>query len=166
MNIFDIVIESVANSFSSPEELSNWMKNNIRYANFTKLKSAEDVYNSKSGSCHDQVMFELYHLRKMKLHPKVLFFIEFHPNKSNGGVTHSLVYYQFNHKFYWFENAWGGMEGIHKFNSVKEIKEKIRNLHDQHKFGNVNEFPKIHFANFGRHNPGESLSELVSKILN
>ena len=166
MNIFDIVIESVMQSFSSPEELFQWMKSNIRYSNFTNLKAPDEVYNSKSGSCHDQVMFELYHLRKMKLHPKALFFIEYHPDKSNGGITHSFVYYQYKGKFYWFENAWGEMEGIHQFDSVKEIKDKIRLLHDQRKFGNSIQFPKLKFANFGKHTPGESLSELVSKILN
>ena len=70
MNTFDYVMESTNIEFHTPEELLKWMNQNIRYSNFTKLKSPEEVFTSKSGSCHDQVMFEMYCLRKMGLSPK------------------------------------------------------------------------------------------------
>ena len=63
--------------FDSPEQLQQWMKQNISYKNYTKLMPPEEVYNSKKGSCHDQVMFELYCLRQMKKNPKALFIIEY-----------------------------------------------------------------------------------------
>ena len=98
MNVFDYVMESTNIEFHTPEELLKWMNQNIRYSNFTKLKSPEEVFTSKSGSCHDQVMFEMYCLRKMGLTPKAEFFIEYHPHKTQGGMTHSFVYYKKENK--------------------------------------------------------------------
>lgn len=129
MNAFDYVMESTNIEFHTPEDLLKWMNQNIRYSNFTKLKSPEEVYTSKSGSCHDQVMFEMYYLRKMGLNPKAEFFIEYHPHKTQGGMTHSFVYYKKDGKVCWFEHAWGGMEGIHVFKSLGTIKKYIRDKH-------------------------------------
>lgn len=48
MNVFDYVMESTNIEFHTPEELLKWMNQNIRYSNFTKLKSPEEVFTSKS----------------------------------------------------------------------------------------------------------------------
>ena len=153
--------------FNSPEELSKWMKSNIKYKNFTKLMSPEEVYKEKKGSCHDQVMFELYCIRKMKLSPKALFIIEY-SNEGNGrdNVTHSLVYYNKDNKVYWFENAWGGQEGIHEFNSISELKNTIKNLHSKKKFGNIDKYPELEITSFKSHKPGETLQQVVDISLN
>lgn len=152
--------------FESDKELSEYMKKNISYKKYTKLMSPEDVYHSKKGSCHDQVMFELYCLQKLKLHPKALFLIEYNDTgRGNSNVTHSLVYYKKNNKIYWFENAWGGQEGIHEFNSLDELKEKITDLHNSGKFGNACIYPDLEFRSFKTHKPGETLQELVNKCL-
>ena len=165
MNVFDYVMESTNIEFHTPEELLKWMNQNIRYSEFTKLKSPEEVYTSKSGSCHDQVMFEMYYLRKMGLKPKAEFFIEYHPHKAQGGMTHSFVYYKKDGKVCWFEHAWEGMEGIHVFKSLGTIKKYIREKHKRGDFGNYNEYPMLEFKNMGSHKPGETLGELVSKII-
>lgn len=166
MNIFDYIMESTNIEFHTPEELLKWMNQNIRYSEFTKLKSPEEVYTSKSGSCHDQVMFELYHLRKMGLKPKAEFFIEYHPHKVEGGMTHSFVYYKKDGKVCWFEHAWGDMKGIHVFKSLDTIKKYIRGKHKRGDFGDFDKYPIIRFKAMGSHTPGESLGELVSKSLN
>ena len=166
MNVFDYVMESTNIEFHTPEELLKWMNQNIRYSEFTKLKSTEEVFTSKSGSCHDQVMFEMYCLRKMGLKPKAEFFIEYHPHKTQGGMTHSFVYYKKDGKVCWFEHAWGGMEGIHVFKSLGTIKKYIREKHKRGDFGNYNEYPMLEFKNMGSHKPGETLGEFVNKSLN
>lgn len=165
MNVFDYIMESTNIEFHTPEELLKWMNQNIRYSEFTKLKSPEEVYTSKCGSCHDQAMFELYHLRKMGLKPKAEFFIEYHPHKVGGGRTHSFVYYKKDGKVCWFEHAWGDMEGIHTFKSLGTIKKYIREKHKRGDFGNFKVYPVIKFKAMGSHTPGESLGELVSKAL-
>lgn len=153
--------------FRSDTELFNFMKKNISYKNYTKLMSPEEVYSSKKGSCHDQVMFELYCLRKLKLNPKALFLIEYNSNGTgNSNVTHSLVYYENNGKICWFENAWGGNEGIHKFNSISELKNKLHELHKTGKFGNIKEYPELEITSFKSHEPGESLQQLVDICVN
>lgn len=160
--LFNIYESKEELSFKDDKDLYNYMNKNIKYANYTKLKSAQEVLRSKSGSCHDQVMFELYYLRKMGYSPKGLFIIEYNDN-NQGGQTHSLLFYtNTNKKIIWFENAWYDMKGIHEFNSLKELKDKIKDLHKTGKLGNINKFPYLEIRSLKHHNPGETLNEFVS----
>ena len=158
----DIFNES-ADISNNPKVLSKWMRSNIHYANFTKLKSHDEVLKTKCGSCHDQVMFELEELKGIGA--KAIFLMEYNDVESSNAVTHSFVYYINKGKYYWFENAWSGQEGIHEFNSHNEMIQYIRDLHDEGKFGNVKQYPKLFFTNFGKHTPGETLSEFVTKCI-
>lgn len=110
--------------FNNPKELYNWMKSNIRYSNFYELKSAQEVYESKCGSCHDQVMFEDYFfMRQFNLKYSRLFAIEYKDGENKGGRTHSFIYYIDNDKYYWFENSWPSNKGINgPYNSLNELK--------------------------------------------
>ena len=132
--------------FETPEKLQTWMHQNIKYKEYTKLMSHDEVLNEKKGSCHDQVMFELEELRLMKLNPKALFFIEYNGNQ--GGMTHSFVYYEKGNDLYWFENAWGLYAGIHKFKSLKDIKDFIKDQHTKGKLGNNKKYPDIEITTF------------------
>ena len=154
-------------TFTSPGNLQSWMKRNVRYSEFTKLKSPYEVKSTKRGSCHDQVMMELDELTKMGLKPKAEFLIEYSPKKSAGGVTHSFVYYQKNGKTYWLENAWNGQQGLHEFDNLKSIKSKITELHNNGKTGDATQFPKLAWGNVdpNRHTPGESLEDFVNICL-
>lgn len=146
----------------TPRELSNWMKSNIKYAQFKKLESAEEVYHSKKGSCHDQVMFELHELSAMGYIPHAMFLIEYREGSNQGGMTHSFVYYRDKTgQVYWFENAWTPNAGIHKFNSIHDIKRYFKNAYKNKKFGNYNKFGNLKFSSFGKHKPGESLDTFV-----
>ena len=155
-------------SFKSPRDLQSWMKQNIKYADFTRLKRPEEVLSSRKGSCHDQTILELDALTKMGLNPKAEFFMEYSPNKLAGGTTHSFVHYQKSGKTYWLENAWGGQQGIHEFDSLSSIKSKITNLHKQGKTGDVQEFPKLVWGKVeqDKHSPGEDLQDFVNICLN
>lgn len=146
----------------NPEELSSWMKRNIKYANFTKLKSHDEVLKTRCGSCHDQVMFELTELKNY--HPKAEFLIEYNDSESSNAVTHSFVYYEKDGKTYYFENAWGGHAGIKQMN-LEEIKDYFIKAHKKGEFGNYNRYPNIQFTPFGHHEPGESLGEFVNKCV-
>ena len=161
--------ESVSNYIkedSSDKRLSEWMKRNIKYKNFNKLMDHDEVLETKSGSCHDQVMFELVELSEY--HPRALFVIEY-TNKEvqddHTNMTHSLVYYHNNGKTCWFENAWGGMEGIHEFKNLKELKEKLKELHREGKFGNYKKYPYLEISPFRNHKAGENLQQFVDICL-
>lgn len=150
---------------NNPQELSSFMKRKISYSEFTKLKSPAEVVSSGRGSCHDQVMLELNELRAMGIDAKAQFMIEYNPKTSQGGMTHSFVYFKRGGKTYWLENAWGGQEGLHEFNSLDDIKKDILNKHSTGVFGSKKKYSNIEFSDFGEHTPGESLQELVDKAL-
>ena len=144
---------------TSDVELSKWMKSNIKYQEFKTLMTPEEVFESRMGSCHDQVVFELAVLKALKYSPKALFFIEYNEGDNVGGQTHSFVYYRRGTKFYWFENAWGGQAGIHgPYKNVKELKNDIISKHDTKKY------KKLQFASF-KGKEGMSLDELVKACL-
>lgn len=143
----------------SPENLSNWMKKNIKYSNYVKLMSHDEVLKLKHGSCHDQVMFELEELKQYN--PKAVFLIEHNNTESTNAITHSFVYYKIGNKLYYFENAWGGHEGIKEFDNLQEIKDYFNNTHKNHEFGHVDHYPELSFYKFGVHKPGETLGEFV-----
>lgn len=153
-------------TFKTPEELSRWMRSNIHYANFSHLKSSSEVLSSKSGSCHDQVVFEYNELKKMGKKPKILFFIAYKEGSNQGGMTHSLVYYNENNKIKWFENSWSGLEGIHTYDSLSDLKDDISryysNMPDAKKFPEL-EFKSITISDF---KSGMSLGDFVSGIMN
>lgn len=149
---------------TSPQELSNLMQKKISYKEFDKLMSPEQVQRTKKGSCHDQVMYEIQMLKKMGLNPQALFVMESSGNR--GGMTHSLVYFAKNGKIHWLENAWSERAGLHSFNSVDEIKREISKAHQNGEFGDKRVFNELSFGNFEveKHQPGETLQELVDKI--
>ena len=163
-------IEEASNSleFKSDEDLLDWMYKNIKYSNFTKLKSHDEVLKSKKGSCHDQVMFEYVELKKLGYSPRGLFIIESN-DKNQGGMTHSLVYYKRENSICWFENAWKNMAGITEPEeaSVSGIKKIIKELHENGTWGNIKKYPKIEFSTFSisSHKPGESLQQFIDICL-
>lgn len=152
-------------TFKTPEELSKWMKSNIHYANFTKLKSSDGVVESKSGSCHDQVVFEYNALKTMGKKPKILFFIAYREGSNQGGMTHSLVYYSEGNKVKWFENSWSGMEGIHTYDSLSDLKADIRKMYSN--MPDAKNFPELEFksVSISDFDTGINLGEFVSGIM-
>lgn len=152
-------------TFKTPEELFKWMKSNIHYSNFTKLKSSDSVVESKSGSCHDQVVFEYNALKTMGKKPKILFFIAYREGSNQGGMTHSLVYYSEGNKIKWFENSWSGMEGIHTYDSLSDLKADIRRLYSN--MPDAKNFPELEFksASISDFDTGMNLGEFVSGIM-
>ena len=150
--------------FTSPEHLSSWMRNNVGYSDFTKLKSHDEVAKTKRGSCHDQVMFAYSELKKMGLNPKAEFLVEYNPKTHAGGSTHSFVHYEKDGKTYWLENAWGGHEGLHAFKDLDSIKAEITRIHNSEQ----TEYSKLKWGKFNPedHTPGESLGELLNISLN
>lgn len=151
----------------TPEELSNWMKRNIHYAPFTRLKTDAQLIKTGTGSCHDQVAFEFPRLRSMDVNPKILFMYTYKEGESVGGMTHSLVYWTIeNGTTYWFENAWVGAQGIHKFDSMDALKKDLTSRYQ--KMPIAQRFPEIEFVNVGiRHyKAGVDLKTLVNSIFN
>lgn len=149
---------------TSPTELVNSMQKKIKYKNFDKLMTPEEVQASKSGSCHDQVMYELKKLQELGLSPKALFVME--SSGIQGGMTHSLVYFYKNNKVYWVENAWTERAGVHAYNTIDDIKKEIKKAHASGEFGDKTKYSDLSFGDFNANaqKPGETLQELVDNI--
>jgi len=157
----DTLKETTSPPINSIEELLYWMRSNVKYADFTKLMSADEVIQNKKGSCHDQVVLEDKIFTKLNIHHGRLFFIEYNDHEQQGGITHTLIYFKKNDKIYWFENAWNDQEGIHgPFNSLKELKDKIIELHK--KMPSYQRYPKLHFNGVKNVKIGMSLGEYVA----
>ena len=153
-------------NFSSYKEILIFMEKNIKYVDFTVLKNHDEVLASKSGSCHDQVIYLYEELEKIGIHAEIEFFIEINKNKK-GGITHSFIHFLMNEKIYWLENAWNDQKGIHIFNSLDDIKSIITKLHRSGEFGNSNIYPNLEWGIFKKeeHKYGESLNKLVNLCL-
>lgn len=147
--------------FNTPEELLSWMKNNFKYTRHTKLKTISEMLLVPRGSCHDQTHFESYFIGQMNLPHGVYFMIESN-FKRQGGETHSFLWFKRDNKYYWFENAWEDMQGIHEFNSLKDMLAYIRKMHQEGKWGNKTFYPKLEFA-IMKCAEGDTLSQIVNK---
>lgn len=101
----------------------------------------------------------------MGYNPKATFFIEYNEATGQGGTTHSFVTYQKDGKTIWFENAWGGQEGLHEYDSLDDIKKYITKLHRSGETGDYEKYSSLEFSDFGQHKPGETLQEFVDKCL-
>lgn len=148
----------------SAKQLSEKMIRDIRYAEYSGLKPHDEVAKTKSSDCHSQVMYEYEELSRAGYKPKAKFFIEIDPTTNEGGTTHSFVYFQENGKTIWFENAWGGQEGLHEFSSEKEMMTTILNLHRKEQVDK--RFSQIEVGDFipEKHHAGESLQDLVNIV--
>jgi len=149
------------------DTLFKQMQQDITYSEYTSLQSPEQTAKKKSGSCHDQVMYELDALKKAGVDAKARFVIEYDDN-GQGGTTHSYVYVNNGDHVLWLENAWGGKEGVHSFKSVDAIERYIFRSQMKGEFGDPKKFPNLEFADFipEHHKPGEGLGDLVNICLN
>lgn len=143
--------------------LQRWMKNNIRYKNFTQLMTPREVLKEKKGSCHDQVVFEMAALKALGYSPTAYFVLEHDdkPNNSQGGETHSYVVVKDNGKLYWLENAWDRYAGVNEITNPKFI----RQAHKERAWGDSNKFKQLEVVRFAGQ-PGDSLQQLVDHCFN
>lgn len=157
----------VGPAVNTPEDLSKWMKRNIRYGNYRKLMTPAEVMDTGSGSCHDQVTFAYPILRAMEnVNPRILFFIATNPNKGTSGQTHSLIWWSdpADKKVYWFENSWGGNQGIHKFDSEEDMKASIEKRYKEGP--EAKNYPELVFksTSIKKFKEGITLGDLVNDV--
>ena len=151
----------------TPQDLYDWMRKNIHYAPYVRLKTDVQVIKTKSGSCHDQVYFAYPKLRSMGVSPQILFFIAYNSETNTNGMTHSLIYWKDdeNGGVTWFENSWGGQQGIKEYKSLDDLKEYIETEYAKMPAAKKN--PELYFrhTSINRFKPGMTLAELVNRIM-
>ncbi len=158
---------SSSSEFKTPEELQTYLSKNVRYSDFSGLKSPDDVIKSGKGDCHSQSMFEMKELSKQGYKPKASFFIEYDPKTNQGGQTHTFVYFQKSGKTYWLENAWTSQKGLHEYKNVSEMFKDVEKKHRSEQSPDRKKFTNLEFGEFipSEHSVGESLQELVDICL-
>lgn len=157
--------------FRSPYQLLEYM-NSFAYADFEFLMSPAEVFDTCTGSCHDQVMLELDELGMQGLNPQAMFIMAMYPEQTLdtargdtviiGGETHSFVYWEKDGKCYWFENAWRDYQGLHEFDSEQDLLDAVISA-----FAERNPDQYIYLASFDpdEHAIGEDLDTLVDTCM-
>lgn len=107
---------------TTPEKLLLWMCQNLAYHGISKeyLYSPEEVISKKLAHCWESCSLEYVILDELNLNPSIVYL-----ENSDSSVTHTLVIYTNNKKYYWFEWAWFKYQGIHSYNSEKALIEDI-----------------------------------------
>lgn len=146
--------------FNSPNEL-DYAMSDFAYIDFDTLMSPNQVFKTKSGSCHDMTMFEYDELSKQGLNPKAKFIMAVDDN-GFGEETHSFVYYGEDSTLFWFEQAWEDYSGIHAFDTEQEMLDFIIDA-----FSNRNPNKHIYISDFipDNHIIGEDLQTLVDTCM-
>jgi len=151
----------IHNNIKTPEDLLSYMKSNIKYSNFDKLMSPEEVYEQKKGSCHDQSNFVFYVFNKLHLKKGRMFIIEVNDKTGQGGETHSFTYFIRKKNYYWFESAWDSNIGIHgPYNSISSMKKAVED-----KWNKKKTYPTLYFSSVKGVKEGMSLQEFVDACL-
>lgn len=148
-------IENDYNKINTPEELLDFMKNNIKYGfsdengkvygewdsnsssdfqtNFSskyRLLSPSNLIKNKYGVCWDQVELERDWFKRHNYECKT-FFIWFYFKEKNNYITHTYLVYRdkISNKYCYFENSDFKNMGIHEFDSYKDAIEYQRLKH-------------------------------------
>ncbi len=131
------------NNINTPEELLKYMDENISYGFIGKngkkyhdmfseewndwysqcyVQSGEEVLESKTGTCWDQVELERLWFEKHIYNVHTLF-MWFEVGRECDLPTHTFLIYEKDNKYYWFEHAFEAQKGIHEFNSLDDAVE-------------------------------------------
>lgn len=150
--------------FETPKELIDWMSKNIKYSEFTKLKTINQLMKTKCGSCHDQALFIQQMLNRMGLTANRGFFIAFKPGTNEGGMTHTFVYYiNSNGSVTWVENSWNSARGIRTYKSVNALRVDIFKRYSN--MPECKKYPCLEFKTVSGVKPGMNLDQYVSAIV-
>lgn len=89
------------------------------------LQSPKSLLKFKYGICWDYVELERYWFERNKYEIKTYLLI-FNIKEKNNYPTHSFLTFKKDNKWYWFENSWLELKGIHEYNFLEELIEDIK----------------------------------------
>ena len=177
------------NEIKTPEELLNFMSNNINYGYLGKngrvyhyddpdfnddwedeyiLENKNDILNNLHGNCFDQVEFERDWFLSKEYEIKTLYEMV-KLDYDNIYPTHSFLVYKDNDCWYWFENSDFNNRGIHKFNSFDELLKYQYNKYIEFlKTFNITdeEIEKIIITEFDKPKEHISAEEYLNHVIN
>lgn len=96
-------------------------------ANFTKsfrMQKVKDIRKSGYAICWEMCELEREFFRKKKLDYKTIFILSREDGKN---ICHTFLVFKYNYHWFWFEASWDKMKGIHKYNSLEELLNYVKN---------------------------------------
>ena len=106
------------------------------FPEFYFLQTPEELLKSRCGVCWDQVELErkLFTDAKIKVNTYFIYLVD-----GNDLPSHTFLTFKDNNKYYWFEHSWQKYQGIHEYNSEKELLLDVKNLFKKdHNYGKEN----------------------------
>ena len=122
------------------------------------LQSYKDMLKTKAGVCFDQVELERHYLYNRDI---TSYFICYYGEFLQ---SHTFLVVKENNKYIWFEHAWEKYRGIHKYNSLDELLNDVKN-----KFMNeynIFDKDKILLKSYSKPKSGINLSEYFKWVEN
>lgn len=98
------------------------------------FQTCEEIEKSRIGICWETVELNREYLEKNNISCKAYFFVI----PFNNFYCHSVLVFNDKNKYYWFENSFKNMIGIHEYNSLQELFNNVIN-----NFGNIVNQKKI-----------------------
>ena len=177
------------NDIKTPEELLNFMSNNIEYGFLGKnghiyryddpdfdsdwyeqciLENKEDILKNKHGTCWDQVEFEREWFLNNNYEIKTIYEMV-NVDYENNYPTHTFLAYKDKDNWYWFEHSDFNNRGIHKFDTFDNLISYQLNKYIEFlkTFGITNdEIDKIIITEFDKPKEHISTEEYFNHVLN
>ena len=179
----------ILKDINTPEELLDFMSNNINYGYLGKngrvyhyddkdfdsswyreyiLENSDDLFTNLYGNCWDQVEFERDWFLKNGYEVKTIYEMV-HLDYDNNYPSHSFLVFKDNDYWYWFENSDFNNRGIHKYNSFEElINDEYNRYINYLKTFNITdlELEKIIVREFDKPKEHISASEYLDFVIN
>lgn len=160
----EAVSAKAISELETPQDVYDFIKKNVTYAEFDKLMTPDEVLQKGKGSCHDQAQLAKELLGKIGKNVALHFFIALRPNDPVGGNTHTFVTYKEDNKIVWFETSWDGANGIRKYDSMNQLKSDLFKYHMKTSYGK--KYPELEFESVGNKvKPGMDLGEYVNAMM-
>lgn len=100
------------------------------FFDFYYLLSPKELLEKKCGVCWDQVELERKLFEDNGIKVKTYFICTY---DNDNLPSHTILTYEKDNAYCWFEHSWNTYKGIHKYNSeielLKDVKEKFLNSH-------------------------------------
>lgn len=104
------------------------------FYSFYYLLTPEEVLSKKCGVCWDQVELERKLFSDNSIECETYFI---YLDDKRQLPSHTFLTFELNNKYYWFEHAWGNMQGIHEYKNILEllsdVKDKFIKDHEEEK---------------------------------
>jgi hypothetical protein len=96
------------------------------------MQTPEQVLQSRMGQCWEQVELAR-HLFKERGVPCKTYFIDNNSGAPgelwNNYQTHTFLVFESDGGFYWFEHSWDEQNGIHRYDSLKDLLSDVMEKH-------------------------------------